>query len=136
MTATTVDTWETCRFCLAKIQPANPDATYWIDIEGYDQCMGTEDFHAPRSICRVVDQILQWTNEDGTLNIHAGDLILDQGEMCAVEQIYVETLGDGSLWLHVDLRDPRGTETGLPVAAHEFSGAGLVAVRRYVETTA
>jgi hypothetical protein len=95
-------------------------------------CHATGDEHAPAVECRVVDTITPWTDKDGRLLVHEGDLILDQGEMCAVQDIDVEQLANGHLWIHMSLRDPRGVGTGLPVSGHEFSADGLVAVRRYI----
>lgn len=131
MTVTDTSTWRACRHCGTPIRPSALSSC-WIDQRDYDTCDITGDSHEPATVCRVVDQILSWVDNDGELNVSAGDLILDQGEMCAVEGIDIETLHDGSLWLHVGLRDPRRVDTGLPVSVHEFAGSGLVAVRRYL----
>ena len=135
MTVTDTAAWRDCRFCGVKIQPA-PTGTYWIDVEGWDSCMGTEDSHdpvRPAAGCRVHDEILPWIDKDGNLNVHEGDLVLDEGEMCLVEHIKVDVaFVDDTPWIHVDLRDPRGVDTGLPVAHHDISSASLVAVRRYI----
>jgi len=45
MTATDTTAWRDCR-CGAKIEPA-PSGTYWVDVEGWDSCIGTDDSHEP-----------------------------------------------------------------------------------------
>lgn len=69
--------------------------------------------------------LIRWTT-GGESNIHPGDQILDQGEMCTVKGVYVESLDDGSYWMHVELRDPRRADGRSFV--HEYSGSDLVAV--------
>lgn len=74
--------------------------------------------------CEVVDQILEWTNADGALNIHEGDLILWLGEFEVVSEI--KLTGNGTI-VHVAFEGRGGLRHAGP--------SDLVAVRRYVETT-
>jgi hypothetical protein len=129
MTATDARSVTHCRRCDTPIRPAGSG---WIDERGWDTCKGADAFHRAAAVCRVVDEILPWADKDGNLNIHEGDLVLDEGAMCAVEGIDIEVLDDDSLCLHVSLRDPRRVNTGLPVYASEFAGGSLTAVRRYI----
>lgn len=77
-----------------------------------------------KTCCEVVDQIVEWTSPDGTLNIEPGDLILWNG---ALEQVAT-----------VEVR----SEVYTVLFSFEGSGAlrrakvtDLVAVRRYTETS-
>lgn len=122
MATTVMETWQDCRFCSVKIQPANPAQTYWVDVEGWAQCMGTEDFHAPRSVCHIVDQITEWTDKDGKLLVHEGDLILRDYRFELVERIYFDPAEN--LVVRVELAGHRVAMNAQP--------ADLVAVRRYI----
>lgn len=122
MTVTAVETWQTCRFCDAKIQPANPAQTYWVDVEGWDQCIGTEDSHAPRSVCRVVDQITEWVDKDGSLNVHEGDLVLHDYHLEVVERIFYSPPENMRVRVEFASRN----------TARWFHPADLIAVRRYL----
>lgn len=82
------------------------------------------DTATTKTRCEVVDQIVEWTRPDGTLNIEAGDLILDDGQFELVSEIRLVNSG-----LRVEFKiDSRG-------AARSAAPDRLVAVRRYIETT-
>lgn len=133
MTTTDTRSATRCRHCDAPLHLSDLSTTpVWVDGQGWDSCEDTYKPHEPIPLCRVHDEILPWVDKDRNLNIREGDLILDEGAMCAVEAIDIEVLDDKSLRLHVSLRDPRRVNTGLPVYASEFAGDSLTAVRRYV----
>jgi hypothetical protein len=78
---------------------------------------------ASKARCEVVDQIIEWTDKDGNLQIHAGDLVLHRGRFEALAT--VGRTGAGQVryalehWPSVEFAAPDH----------------MVAVRRYVETT-
>ena len=75
--------------------------------------------------CQVVDQIVEWTSQDGTPDIAVGDLVLNDGRFELVTEIHWNPTRS----MHVAVGfDGRG--------ALAFKNPyGLVAVRRYIETT-
>ena len=74
--------------------------------------------------CEVVDQIVEWTSADGTLNIQSGDLILENGRFQLVADVRTEDVG---YQVKYSLRGLTGLRR-----AHI---SDLVAVRRYTETS-
>lgn len=76
--------------------------------------------------CEVVDQIIEWTDKDGRLQIHEGDLILDGGKLEQVARIgFTSDVYRDRVAYKLD-----GVE-GVSLAGVDE----LVAVRRYIETT-
>jgi hypothetical protein len=73
--------------------------------------------------CEVLDQIVEWTRPDGTLNIEAGDLILEYGKL---QQIACITLVDDGGFVRYELEGVPGPDFAAPT--------DMVAVRRYIET--
>ena len=41
-----------------------------------------------KTSCETVDQLLPWTDQDGRLNITAGDLVVEAGEFELVSEIH------------------------------------------------
>jgi hypothetical protein len=80
---------------------------------------------ATKTHCQVVDQIVEWTAKDGTLNIEVGDLVLHDGRFELVTEIHWNPAKS----MHVAVGfDHQGTLA--------FKDPyWLVAVRRYIETT-
>ncbi len=73
--------------------------------------------------CEVVDQIIEWTDTDDTLQIYVGDLVVDDGQFKQID--YVELDGESLVGYSFD------GHLGVDFARR----TDLVAVRRYIETT-
>jgi hypothetical protein len=84
----------------------------------------TESLPSETQGCRVRDEITQWTDEDGTLRVREGDLIVDCGELVTVDAISY-TPGPHDRWVRVALR---GRD-------RLFLPDEWVAVRRYIDTS-
>jgi len=80
---------------------------------------------ATKTHCEVLDQIVDWTKPDGSLNVQVGDLILEDGRF---EQVsFLRQAAGTKFSIHYKL-------DGEPFV-RDAAPDGLVAVRRYVETT-
>ena len=75
--------------------------------------------------CEVLDQIVSWTDKDGALQIEPGDLILHIREFEVIATVNRTP----------DPRHVRYTLESSPQQGRYALADGLVAVRRYVETT-
>lgn len=124
MAATNTEPVTRCRRCGVPIRPS-PLANFWIDEHDYDSCYGGWDSHEPATVARVVDQITEWTDKDGNLNIRAGDLILRDYRFELVDRIRYDPAEN--LVVRVELAGHH--------AAMNVQPADLVAVRRYIEET-
>lgn len=115
----------TCQECTVDIDVTDTGTlalhTREHKVLGEVHCTGSGKSSVPP--CEVVDQIVSWTDKDGRLNIHEGDLILDGSSLELIAEIELGL--DGGAHYMLEGRD------------RSFSAAGdeLVAVRRYVETT-
>ncbi|MFG1857566.1 hypothetical protein ACGFJT_37430 [Actinomadura geliboluensis] len=85
---------------------------------------GLYDYPTPTAPmrCEVVDQIIEWTEEDGALQIEQGDLILDDGQLRQIDHVALE--GESLVSYSFDRE----------VGGFSARRDGLVAVRRYIET--
>ena len=81
---------------------------------------------ATKTRCEVVDQIIEWTDKDGVLQIEQGDLVLEGGQFEKVTRLY----WDRELDRHVGVSYDGSDDT-----VHWKRPDELVAVRRYTETT-
>lgn len=75
--------------------------------------------------CQVVDQIIEWTDKDGRLNVGVGDLVLDDGQFKQIGHIYWRR--EFSTRVVVRYEGPYQQ-------THPKPAGELVAVRRYIET--
>lgn len=84
---------------------------------------GLYDYPTPTAPmrCEAIDQIIEWTDEDGALQIEQGDLILKDGQFRQIDHVALE--GEGLVGYSFD------QQVGV-FFAHR---GGLVAVRRYIE---
>lgn len=96
-----------CRHCNTSLWQADSDTEYiWIDAEDGELCAGTSRRHEPtpappaKPRCRVVDQITAWTDPDGNLLIHEGDLVLRDCRMELVDRIAYDPAKD--IRVHVE----------------------------------
>lgn len=74
--------------------------------------------------CHVIDQIVEWTTPDGTLQIQKGDMILHCRRFEVIDSIRKTN----------DPKHLRYTLEGSPSQGRYARIDDLVAVRRYVET--
>ena len=74
--------------------------------------------------CEVLDQIVEWTDQQGRLNVGVGDLVLDNDQLKLVSEITFNRL-HRKVYVQFDNVGP----------ARDKDPAAPVAVRRYVETT-
>ena len=79
---------------------------------------------ATKTRCEVLDQIVEWTKPDGTLNIQVGDLVVEKGQFELVADARVSSNG---FRVEYALKDRVGLRSAAP--------SDVVAVRRYVEST-
>lgn len=80
---------------------------------------------AIKTSCNVVDQITEWTTPDGAIEVRTGDLILHLGQFEVV----------ASVTICRDNGHVRFTLESSPTQGRYALVDGLVAVRRYIETT-
>lgn len=81
---------------------------------------------AAKTRCEVVDQIVSWTAPEGTLQINEGDLILWERQFEVVTRISRDKeMPTFSVRVELDGHGP----------VYLVAQDGLVAVRRYIETT-
>lgn len=89
----------------------------------YEHCTApwwNED--AVKTRCETVDQIVSWTDKDGTLQVEPGDLVLDDGQFKQLGHVALE--GESLVGYSFD------GHHGVDFACRD----DLVAVRRYIET--
>ena len=78
---------------------------------------------ATKTRCVVVDQIIEWTDKDGALQIEPGDLIVDDGQLKQLDHVALE--GEALVGYSFD------GHHGVEFARRDE----VVAVRRYIVTT-
>ncbi|MFG2001617.1 hypothetical protein ACGFNU_20945 [Spirillospora sp. NPDC048911] len=78
---------------------------------------------ATKTRCEVDDQIVEWTSPDRDLQIHEGDLILDNGKFALVKN------------LELIVGKSKVRYVLAPGGLRMADAADLVAVRRYTETS-
>jgi hypothetical protein len=113
-----------CRHCQAAIRPS-AFGDFWIDSRDYDSCDDTGDSHEPATVCRVIDQAMQWTDSNGRLNIHDGDLILRDYRWGLVDRVSFNP--NKQMRVRVEFAGSYVAESVEP--------SDWVTVRRYIETT-
>lgn len=83
--------------------------------------------------CTTVDKAVKWTEQDGTLNVEVGDLVIDDGQLEQIARLFWDRETNVNVGVLYESQSGKTGDEGSPHPRHRES---WVTVLRYVETPA